>query len=128
MIIVELIIHTEEIDLECLLIFTLNVKEDLVDFEDKVHWDLEIIQGSVVGLKDIRYFVDDFDKDSQFEILGQANGTLNDMVLTYLQLADENTFIGFTEFELKDMTDAEKIVLRSNGLKLLTNNKDLLEV
>lgn len=128
MILDELKIHTEDTDLEGHLFFTFDSQEDLGDFENKVHWNLEFIQGSVVGLKDIRYFVEDFDKDSQFEILGQANGTLNDMVLTYLQLADENTFIGFTEFELKDMTDGEKIALSSNALKMRTNYQDLTRV
>lgn len=124
----ELKIQTTDTDLEGHLFFSFDTQQDLGNFEDKVHWDLEFLEGSTIGLKDIRYFVEDFDKDSQFEILGQAKGTLNEMILTYLQLADDDTFIGVTEFKLNDVTDGEKIALSGSALKLKTNYNDLNRV
>src|SRR5699024_9352482 len=70
-------IHTEDSDLNGNLVFSFDSMEDFQDFENLVKWDLILDENSRVGFKDIRYFVDDFNKDSRFEVQGTVVGTLN---------------------------------------------------
>lgn len=121
----DLTIRTKDTDLEGYLVFSFDPKNGMSDFDSEVHWDVEFNEGSKVNLKDIRYFVEEFDKDTEFEILGKAEGTLNHMVFSYIQLASEGAFIAATEFELIDMTDGDKIAINSNELKARTSYREL---
>jgi len=114
-------IKTSDTDLNGNLVFSYDSQEELKDFANKVQWDLVIEDDSKVNFKDIRYFVDNFDKNSSVEVLGKVTGTLNDLQLNEFQLSGDGAFIAAKELNLTDMTDGEKIVIDSKSVKLKTS-------
>lgn len=114
-------VRTADTDLSGNLVFSYNSLEELKDFANKVQWDLVIEDDSKVNFKDIRYFVDNFDKNSSFEVLGKVTGTLNNLKLDEFQLSGDGAFIAANQLNLIDMTDGEKIIIDSRSLKLKTS-------
>src|SRR5690606_32881631 len=93
-------IKTADTDLNGNLVFSYESLEELKDFANKVRWDLVIEDDSKVNFKDIRYFVDSFDKNSSVEVLGKVTGTLNDLQLNEFQLSGEGAFIAANQMNL----------------------------
>lgn len=120
----QLKIITEDSDLQGHLVFSYDRQEDMKDFENKVQWDVVFNEGSKVGLKDIRYFVDDFDKDHIVDIQGTAQGTLNNMVFTELQLNGEGVFVAADRLHLIDMLEGDQIIIDSKQLKAKTSYRE----
>lgn len=110
------------------LVFSYASQEELKDFINKVQWDVEFKDDSKVNFKDIRYFVENFDKNSTVEVLGKVSGTLNNLQLNELQLTGDGTFIAANELYLTDMTDGNKITISTKNVKLKTSYKDLTDL
>src|SRR5690606_20209066 len=121
----ELSLQTADSDLQGHLVFSYNSNQDLKDFTNKVNWDLLIKDNSKVNLKDIRYFVDNFDKNNTIEVLGKVSGTLNDLHLNDFQLSGDGAFIAAKELRLLDMTDGENIIIDSESVKIKTSYQGL---
>jgi len=121
-------IKTADTDLNGNLVFSYDSLEELKDFANKVRWDLVIEDDSKVNFKDIRYFVDSFDKNSSVEVLGKVTGTLNDLQLNEFQLSGEGAFIAANQMNLIDMTDGEKIVIDSKSVKLKSSYDGLKQL
>lgn len=121
-------INTEDSDLNGNLVFSFKERKDLSDFANAVNWDLLLDENSKVGLKDIRYFVDDFDKDTHFDVQGTAVGTLNHMILNEFQIHTTGAFISARELELKNLTDGDKFTLHSQSLRAKTSYRDLRSI
>src|SRR5690606_17598464 len=114
----DLEILTSDTDLEGNLVFSYDNLEELKDFANKVEWDLEIADNSKVNFKDIRYFVDNFDKNNTVEVAVKVTGVLNDLQLQDFQISGEGAFIATRELRLTDMTNGEKIMINSKSIKL----------
>ncbi len=121
----DLNIKTADTDLNGGLAFSYDSLEELKDFANKVQWDLLIEDNSKVNFKDIRYFVQNFDKNSSVEVLGKVTGTLNDLQLNDFQLSGDGAFIAANQLNLVDMTDGEKIIIDSESVKLKSSYKGL---
>jgi len=121
----ELSLQTADSDLQGHLVFSYNSNQDLKDFTNKVNWDLLIKDNSKVNFKDIRYFVDNFDKNNTIEVLGKVSGTLNDLHLNDFQLSGDGAFIAAKELRLLDMTDGENIIIDSESVKIKTSYQGL---
>lgn len=119
-------IKTEDSDLTGHLVFSFAESADMAAFESKVNWDLALEENSKVNLKDIRYFVKDFDKNTEFGIMGLASGTLEKLVFKDLQLVGNGAYIAADELFLQHMTDGDKIVLQGNAIKAKTSYIDLV--
>src|SRR5690606_31359431 len=91
------------------LVFSYDSAQDLKDFTNRVQWDAEFKDGSRANFKDIRYFVDNFDKNSTVEVLGKVSGTLNQLILNDLQLNGEGVFMATQELRLTDMVSNEQL-------------------
>lgn len=118
-------IHTEDSDLNGNLVFSFDSMEDFQDFENLVKWDLILDENSRVGFKDIRYFVDDFNKDSRFEVQGTVVGTLNHLILNDFQISSEGIFLAAKELTLIEVTNGEKMQIDSKTMKAKTSYRDL---
>lgn len=118
-------LKTEDSYLDGHLIFSYNSIEELKDFVNKVKWDVEFKQDSKVNFKDIRYFVQNFDKNSTVEVLGKVSGTLNDLHLNEFQLNGNGAFIAANDLYLTDMTNGDKIVISTKNVKLKTSYTEL---
>lgn len=121
----ELNFESEDSSLDGHLVFSYETVEDLKDFVNKVKWDLTINEDSKVNLKDVRYFVESFDKNSSVQVMGKATGTLNDLTLNDFQLSGNGAFVAAKEFVLVDMTQGDEIILDTDAVKLKTSYQDL---
>lgn len=121
----ELHLKTVDTDLKGHLVFSYDSNEDLKDFSNKVKWDVLFEDDSKVNFKDIRYFVDDFDKNSTLDVVGKVSGTLNNLQLNNFQISGEGAFIAAEELALLDMTEGEKIIIDSKAVKIKTSYRDL---
>lgn len=121
----DLNIQTSDTDLNGNLVFSYDSQEDLKEFADKVQWDLMIEDDSNVNFKDIRYFVENFDKNSSAKVVGKVTGTLNDLQLNDFQISGDDAFIAARQLNLVDMTDGEKIIINSEFVKLKTSYEGL---
>lgn len=110
------------------LVLSYDEAEGMADFANKVQWDLNLKDGTKVNLKDIRYFVPNFDKNTTVNLTGTATGTLNNLQLNDFQLDGNGALIAAKEFVLLDMTEGAKILLRSNDLKARTSYADLVNI
>src|SRR5690606_8440947 len=93
-------LKTEDSYLDGHLVFAYTSNEELKDFTNKVNWDLLIKDNSKVNFKDIRYFVDDFEKISTVAVLGRVTGTLNYLQLNDRRLSGDGASIGAKELRL----------------------------
>lgn len=118
-------LKTEDSYLDGHLLFSYNSTEELKDFVNKVQWDVEFKDDSKVNFKDIRYFVQNFDKNSTVEVLGKVSGTLNNLHLNEFQLKGDGAFIAANDLYLTDMTDGDKIVISTKNVKLKTSYSEL---
>ena len=107
------------------LVLSYDSLADMKDFLNKVNWDLELKDDSKVNFKDIRYFVENFDKNSSVEVLGKVSGTLNNLQLTDFQLSGDGAFIAAKELSLIDMTDGVNIIIDSKSVKMKTSYQGL---
>lgn len=121
-------LKTEDSYLNGHLVFSYDSLAELKDFVNKVEWNAEFKDDSKVNFKDIRYFVDNFDKNSTVEILGKVSGTLNNLKINELQLTGDGTFISANELYLTDMTDGNKITISTQNVKLKTSYGGLTDL
>lgn len=119
---------TADTDLDGHLVFSYDSIADMKDFSNKVNWDVEFKQNSKVNLKDIRYFVDNFDKNSTIDVVGTVSGTLNNLQLNDFQLSGNGAFIAAKELSLIDMTDGQKIMIDTKSVKIKTSYQGLQEL
>ncbi|WP_182043629.1 translocation/assembly module TamB domain-containing protein [Moheibacter lacus] len=124
----EMDFKTEDSYLNGHLVLSYDSMADMKDFLNKVNWDLELKDDSKVNFKDIRYFVDNFDKNSTVEVLGTVTGTLNDLKINELQLSGDGAFIAANELRIYDMTDGENIIIDSESLKMKTSYRGLTDL
>lgn len=110
------------------LVFSYNSVDELKDFVNKVEWNAHFKEDSRVNFKDIRYFVDNFDKNSTVDLLGEVSGTLNHLNVSNLQLVSDGVFVAATEFRLNDMTNGEKLSIFAENIKLKTSYINLKEI
>lgn len=101
---------------------------DMSDFLNKVQWDLELKEGSKVNFKDIRYFVENFDKDSPVEVSGTVSGVLNDMTLRNLMLNGEGVFLASDELNLVNVTEGDELEIHSKMLKAKTSYNEFTKL
>ena len=118
-------LKTADSDLKGHLVLSYDSMADMQDFLNKVNWDMELKDNSKVNFKDIRYFVDNFDKNSSVEVVGLVSGTLNNLKLNEFQLSGDGAFIAAKELRLYDMTDGAKIMIDSETLKMKTSYQGL---
>jgi len=118
-------LKTEDSYLNGHLVLSYDSISYMKDFLNKVNWDAEFKDDSKVNFKDIRYFVDNFDKNSTVEVLGKVSGTLNNLKLNDFQLSGDGAFIAARELHLYDMTDGEKIIIDSESMKMKTSYQGL---
>lgn len=107
------------------LVLSYDSMADMKDFLNKVNWDAEFKDDSKVNFKDIRYFVDNFDKNSTVEVLGKVSGTLNNLKLNDFQLSGDGAFIAAKELHLYDMTNGAQIIIDSESMKMKTSYQGL---
>lgn len=103
------------------LVFSYQSLDELKDFVNKVQWDVEFKDDSKVNFKDIRYFVQNFDKNSTVEVLGKVSGTLNELKLEDFQMNGDGAFVAANNLYLTDMTNGEKIRISTQNVKLKTS-------
>lgn len=115
---------TEDSELNGHLVLISENEGDMSDFLNKVVWDLELKEGSKVNFKDIRYFVEDFDKNSTVNVSGLVTGTLNDMKFNQLQLDGEGVFLASDELNLIDMTNGDRLQIHSEMVKAKTSYRE----
>lgn len=121
----ELKLMTADSNLDGHLVFSYGSNADLKDFTNKVNWDVQFKDNSKVNFKDIRYFVDDFDKNSTLDVIGTVSGTLNNLQLNDFQLSGDGAFIAAKELSLIDMTDGQKIIIDTKSVKIKTSYQGL---
>nr|WP_153850818.1 hypothetical protein [Ornithobacterium rhinotracheale] len=97
------------------------------DFSNKVDWDLELGKDNVLGFKDIRYFVPDWDSSEEIQISGKATGSLNNLNLAELNLANGKTKIKTPVINLQNMIDGD-IGVFSNELNVSTSYDELVRI
>lgn len=97
------------------------------DFSNKVNWDLELGENNVLGFKDIRYFVPDWDSSEKIQISGKVTGNFNDLNLAELNLANGKTKINTSVLNLQNMIDGD-IGISSNELKVSTSYDELVRI
>lgn len=119
---------TEDSQLDGHLKLLTENEGDMSDFLNKVVWDLELMEGSQVSFKDIRYFVDEFDNDNTVQVSGLVAGTINDMKFNDLQLSAEGVFLATDALNLIDMTDGDSIQVHTDMLKTKTSYAALTEL
>src|SRR5690606_8202208 len=125
-------IRVENMDLETSdshlnghVVLSYDSMEDMKDFLNKVNWDMELKDDSKVNFKDIRYFVENFDKNSSVEVRGKVSGTLNNLLLNDFQLSGDGAFIAANELHLLDMTDGANIIIDTEAVKIKTSYQGL---
>ncbi|MGB6082663.1 translocation/assembly module TamB domain-containing protein [Moheibacter sp.] len=125
-------IRVENMDLETSdshlnghVVLSYDSMEDMKDFLNKVNWDMELKDDSKVNFKDIRYFVENFDKNSSVEVRGKVSGTLNNLQLNDFQLSGDGAFIAANELRLLDMTDGANIIIDTEAVKIKTSYQGL---
>lgn len=116
---------TQDSDFSGNLTFSFDPVQGMSNFEDSVQWDLNFNENSKIGFKDIRYFVFDFNKDSQFEVQGSINGSLNDLNLNDLQITNEGLFLAVHSMNLKNMVSDAEFSFHSESLKAKTSYQNL---
>lgn len=97
------------------------------DFSNKVDWDLLLGKDNVLGFKDIRYFVPDWDSSEKVQISGKATGSLNNLNLAELNLANGKTKIKTPVINLQNMIDGD-IGVFSNELNVSTSYDELVRI
>lgn len=119
-------IQTEDSDLKGHVVFSFLSSSGMSEFETQVNWDVEFKENSKVNLKDIRYFVQEFDKNTEFDIMAKANGTLQNMDFVDLQLFGNGAYVAADKLSLKEMTQGDKIAIDASSLKIKTSYIDLV--
>lgn len=120
--------ETEDSQIDGHIVLITENEGDMGDFLNKVKWDMELKEGSKVNFKDIRYFVEDFDKNSEVEVSGLVSGTLNNMKFNDLQLSADGVFLVSDELNLIDMTEGEYIQIHSDMLKAKSSYREFIEL
>lgn len=120
--------ETEDSYLDGNLVLSYDSISEMKDFANKVNWDVEFKDKSKINFKDIRYFVQDFNKNSTVDIIGKVSGTLNDLQLSDFQLSSDGTLIAANQFSLIEMTSGEKLSLNTSNVKIKTSYTDLVEL
>lgn len=120
-------LETSDSHLNGHLVLSYDSMDDMKDFLNKVNWDMELKDDSKVNFKDIRYFVDDFDKNSSIDVMGIVSGTLNDLQLVDFQLSGEGAFVAARELKFLDMTN-ENISIDSESLKVRASYQGLQDL
>lgn len=118
-------LETSDSHLNGHVVLSYGSMEDMQDFLNKVNWDMELKDDSKVNFKDIRYFVENFDKNSSVEVRGKVSGTLNNLQLNDFQLSGDGAFIAANELRLLDMTDGANIIIDTEAVKIKTSYQGL---
>lgn len=97
--------------------FLLSYKKpkDLSDFNNKVFWNVFFDRGSVVNFKDIRYFTDQFNKNSFGNVYGKVTGTLNYLTFHDFEINGGGNYVGASRLTLKDMMNGSLKIYTTNG-------------
>ena len=124
----DLVFKTSDSDFTGNLVFSYDSQSDLSEFDDLVQWDFIFNENSKIGLKDIRYFVYDFDKDSQFEIQGTAKGSLNNLNLNDFRLVSDGFYLGAKTVNFSNLTNDRELTIDSEFLKVKTSYQNLTDL
>lgn len=119
---------TEDSQIDGYIVLKSENEGDMSDFLNKVVWDMELNQGSKVNFKDIRYFVENFDKNSTVEVSGKVSGPLNDMTFNDLMLDADGVFLASDELKLIDVTEGDKLQIHTEMVKAKTSYKDFTQI
>lgn len=119
---------TEDSEIDGHIVLKSENEGDMSDFLNKIQWDLELKENSKVNLKDIRYFVDDFDKNNSISVSGLVSGTLNDMTFRQLTVKAEGVFLASDSLRMVDMTNGDKLQIHSEMIKAKTSYREFKEL
>jgi len=122
-----LLLQTNDSNLQGNLVLDSSKENAMKDFVNKVIWTADIHHGTVINFKDIRYFADNFDKNSSVKVYGLASGPLNDLTFENIELADDNNYISAKNLQLKEVLKND-LKLYSKSLRLKTSYQSLKQL
>ncbi|MDR3272488.1 MAG: translocation/assembly module TamB [Flavobacteriaceae bacterium] len=85
------------------LTFTRDAKNGFEDFANRVHWALDLKDGSKISGSDLRYFVPIWTSNAAMNLCGTADGVLNNLTLKNPVVSGNNTFYSAAVLNLKDL-------------------------
>jgi len=106
------------------LTFTRDAEKGFEDFVDRVHWNLDLKDGSRVSGKDIRYFVPIWTSNGVMNLSGKADGVLNNLTLKKAVISGNNTFYSASVLNLKDLIgkdDKKSFSINTQDARLQTS-------
>jgi len=103
--------------------FLLSYKEpsEMSDFANKVRWDVFFDRGSVINFKEIRYFTEQFNKNSSVNVYGNVTGTLNNLTFSDFELKGEDNYVGVSRFYLQNALDGSSLRFSTKNAKINTS-------
>lgn len=107
--------RTDDSTLNGHFLLSYDKPSDMSDFNNKVFWDVFFDRGSVVNFKDIRYFTDQFNKNSSGNVYGKVTGTLNNLTFHDFEINGGGNYIGASKLTLKDMMNGALKIYTKNG-------------
>lgn len=108
----------------------LNYKrEDFQFFNDKVEFDINIVQASL-ATNDIRYFYKEIGKDQYFNLNADIRGTLNNLVARNLKISDNKSseIIGDVNFRNLFGKDDQHFYMKGNFSKVASSYDKLIKL
>lgn len=103
------------------LVLSYDEPADMSEFADKVRWDVIFNKGSKINFKEIRYFTEQFDKNSSVDVYGKVNGTLNNLTFTDFELKGEDNYIGANRLQLQNVLHGDLLSFSTRNVKINTS-------
>ncbi|WP_333663475.1 translocation/assembly module TamB domain-containing protein [Chishuiella changwenlii] len=110
------------------LLLSYDNPADMSQFEDKVRWDVVFNRGSKINFKEIRYFSEQFDKNSSVDVYGKVNGTLNNLTFTDFELKGEDNYIGANRLQLQNVLHGDLLSFSTRNVKLNTSYQKITKL
>lgn len=102
-------------------------KGDLQDFTNKVQIEADFKKTSIV-LSDLSKLYGEFGQYDQIHFTGQAKGTINDFVLSNIDLESDRNSSLRGDIHLENLLDRNRFVLNANVKELSTNYDHLVNL
>ncbi|MBV7440442.1 translocation/assembly module TamB [Weeksellaceae bacterium TAE3-ERU29] len=123
----DLSFKTQSSDLNGLIHLNHDTSDGFSDFSNKVQWNIQLAEGDKLGFKDLRYFIPDWDRNEILDIRGNVTGTLNNLKIKDLHVANGGTFIKTNNVSFQDLLNGSYGVY-SNEIKAKTSYEELVRI
>ncbi|WP_312555343.1 translocation/assembly module TamB domain-containing protein [Empedobacter brevis] len=110
------------------LLLSYEEPSDMSDFADKVRWDVFFERGSKINFKEIRYFTEQFDKNSSVDVYGKVDGTLNNLTFSDFELKGGDNYIGASRLQLQDVLHGSSLRFSTRNAKVTTSYQSITKL